>query len=123
MSPATTPPYCYAPLTSCDWHPTFAEPLRLTELQAAELGWKPDGVADRMGRHDPGRPVRGDGARSFLVEDFALLRSAGRPGLSQSLTYLLVASIVSHGRLGAQEQAAFAQGNALLFLLGALGAA
>ena len=40
---------------------------------------------------------------------------------SQSLTYLLVASIVSHGRLGAQEQAAFAQGNALLFLLGALG--
>ena len=27
---------------------------------------------------------------------------------SQSLTYLLVASIVSHGRLGAQEQAAFA---------------
>ena len=40
---------------------------------------------------------------------------------SQSLTYLLVASIVSHGRLGAQEQAAFAQGNALLFLFGALG--
>ena len=40
---------------------------------------------------------------------------------SQSLTHLLVASIVSHSRLGAQELAAFAQGNALLFLLGALG--
>ena len=40
---------------------------------------------------------------------------------SQSLTYLLVASIVSHGRLGAQEQGAFAQGQSLLFLLGALG--
>ncbi|MGI5867907.1 MAG: hypothetical protein ACOX9C_00485 [Kiritimatiellia bacterium] len=40
---------------------------------------------------------------------------------SQSLTHLLVASVVSHGPLGAQEQAAFAQGNSLLFLLGALG--
>ena len=40
---------------------------------------------------------------------------------SQSLTYPLVASIISHGRLGTLEFAAFAQGQALMFLLGALG--
>ena len=41
--------------------------------------------------------------------------------LSQSLTYPLVASIVTHGRLGADEYAAFAQGQSLMFVLGALG--
>ena len=40
---------------------------------------------------------------------------------SQSLTYPLVASIISHGRLGTLEFAAFAQGQALMFLLGAIG--
>ncbi len=41
--------------------------------------------------------------------------------LSQSLTYPLVASIVSHGRFGSIELAAFAQGQALLFVFGAIG--
>ncbi len=41
--------------------------------------------------------------------------------LSQSLTYPLVASIVSHGKFGSTELAAFAQGQALMFVLGAIG--
>ena len=41
--------------------------------------------------------------------------------LSQSLTYPLVASIVSHGRLGTDELAAFSQGQSLLSLMGAIG--
>ena len=41
--------------------------------------------------------------------------------LSQSLTYPLVASIVSHGRFGAHELAAFAQGQSLMFVMGAVG--
>ncbi len=41
--------------------------------------------------------------------------------LSQSLTYPLVASIVSHGRFGSIELAAFAQGQALMFVFGAIG--
>lgn len=41
--------------------------------------------------------------------------------LSQSLTYPLVASIVSHGRFGSTELAAFAQGQALMFVFGAIG--
>lgn len=38
------------------------------------------------------------------------------PALSQSLTYPLVASIVSHGWFGAHERAAFAQGRSLMFV-------
>lgn len=41
--------------------------------------------------------------------------------LSQSLTYPLVASIVSHGHLGSDELAAFSQGQSLLSLMGAIG--
>lgn len=41
--------------------------------------------------------------------------------LSQSLTYPLVASIVSHGRFGSHELAAFAQGQSLMFVMGAVG--
>ncbi len=41
--------------------------------------------------------------------------------LSQSLTYPLVASIVSHGKFGSTELAAFAQGQALMFVFGAIG--
>lgn len=41
--------------------------------------------------------------------------------VSQSLTYPLVASIVSHGANGVVDLAAFAQGQAVMFLIGALG--
>jgi hypothetical protein len=40
---------------------------------------------------------------------------------SQSLTYPLVASIVSHGQNGVVDLAAFAQGQAVMFMIGALG--
>ncbi len=40
---------------------------------------------------------------------------------SQSLTYPLVASIVSHGGHGVVDLAAFAQGQSVMFLIGALG--
>ena len=40
---------------------------------------------------------------------------------SQSLTYPLVASIVSYGRNGVVDLAAFAQGQAVMFMIGALG--
>lgn len=40
---------------------------------------------------------------------------------SQSLTYPLVASIVSHGKNGVVDLAAFAQGQAVMFMIGALG--
>lgn len=41
--------------------------------------------------------------------------------LSQSLTHPLVASIVSHGKFGSTELAAFAQGHTLMFVFGAIG--
>ena len=41
--------------------------------------------------------------------------------VSQSLTYPLVAAIVSHGEHGVVELAAFAQGQAVMFVIGALG--
>ncbi|MDX9868200.1 MAG: hypothetical protein RBT78_09770 [Kiritimatiellia bacterium] len=41
--------------------------------------------------------------------------------VSQSLTYPLVASIVSHGEHGVVDLAAFAQGQAVMFVIGALG--
>lgn len=40
---------------------------------------------------------------------------------SQSLTYPLVAAIVSHGKNGVVDLAAFAQGQAVMFVIGALG--
>ncbi len=40
---------------------------------------------------------------------------------SQSLTYPLVASIVSHGSNGVQELAAFAQGQIMMFVIGSFG--
>ncbi len=40
---------------------------------------------------------------------------------SQSLTYPLVAAIVSHGKNGVVDLAAFAQGQAVMFMIGALG--
>lgn len=40
---------------------------------------------------------------------------------SQSLTYPLVAAIVSHGKHGVVDLAAFAQGQAVMFMIGALG--
>ena len=40
---------------------------------------------------------------------------------SQSLSFLLVASIVSHGALREQELAAYAQGQSILWILGAIG--
>jgi hypothetical protein len=41
--------------------------------------------------------------------------------VSQSLTYPLVAAIVSHGKNGVIDLAAFAQGQAVMFVIGALG--
>ena len=41
--------------------------------------------------------------------------------VSQSLTYPLVASIVSHGDHGVRDLAAFAQGQALMFVISACG--
>ena len=41
--------------------------------------------------------------------------------VSQSLTYPLVAAIVSHGKNGVVDLAAFAQGQAVMFVIGALG--
>lgn len=84
--------------------------------------WKPVGVAGRMCGMNPDVDAMADPAQSPSF--WRILRfyvPLAIQGFSQSMTYLLVASIVSHGRLGAQEQAAFAQGNALTFLLGALG--
>lgn len=43
-------------------------------------------------------------------------------GISMSLTYPLVASVVSHGRLGPSEYAAYAQGQTIMFLVGSVGA-
>lgn len=40
---------------------------------------------------------------------------------SQSLTYPLVATIVSHGPNGVTDYAAFAQGQIVMFMIGALG--
>ena len=40
---------------------------------------------------------------------------------SQSLSFLLVASIVSHGALREQELAAYAQGQSIIWILGAIG--
>ena len=40
---------------------------------------------------------------------------------SQSLSFLLVASIVAHGHLREQELAAYAQGQSIIWILGAIG--
>ncbi len=42
-------------------------------------------------------------------------------GASMSLTYPLVGSVVSHGRLGPDEYAVFAQAQAIMFLVGSVG--
>lgn len=42
-------------------------------------------------------------------------------GASMSLTYPLVGSVVSHGRLGPDEYAVFAQSQAVMFLVGSIG--
>lgn len=62
---------------------------------------------DRHGGFTPARATR------FYVP---LLMQA----FSQSLTYPLVASIVSHGRLGVNELTAFAQGQSVMFMIGSL---
>ena len=62
---------------------------------------------DRMGGFTPMRATR------FFVP---LLLQA----FSQCLTYPLVAAIVSHGELGVKGYAAFAQGQTVMFLIGAL---
>ena len=59
-------------------------------------------------------------------EDYTPLRAAKFyipllvQAFSQSLTYPLVASIVSHGENGVVDLAAFAQGQAVMFMIGAL---
>ena len=63
---------------------------------------------DRMGGFTPARATR------FFVP---LLLQA----FSQCLTYPLVAAIVSHGELGVKGYAAFAQGQTVMFMIGALG--
>ena len=63
---------------------------------------------DRMGGFTPARATR------FFVP---LLLQA----FSQCLTYPLVAAIVSHGELGVKGFAAFAQGQTVMFVIGALG--
>ena len=63
---------------------------------------------DRFGGYTPGRATR------FYVP---LLVQA----FSQCLTYPLVAAIVSHGPLGVDTLTAFAQGQTIMFLIGAIG--
>ena len=63
---------------------------------------------DRFGGYTPGRATR------FYVP---LLIQA----FSQCLTYPLVAAIVSHGPLGVDTLTAFAQGQTVMFLIGAIG--
>ncbi|MBR1588429.1 MAG: hypothetical protein IJ658_08915 [Kiritimatiellae bacterium] len=63
---------------------------------------------DRFGGYTPGRATR------FYVP---LLVQA----FSQCLTYPLVAAIVSHGPLGVDTLTAFAQGQTVMFLIGAIG--
>ena len=63
---------------------------------------------DRFGGYTPGRATR------FYVP---LLVQA----FSQCLTYPLVAAIVSHGSLGVDSLTAFAQGQTVMFLIGAIG--
>ncbi len=63
---------------------------------------------DRYGGYTPRR------ATKFYIP---LLLQA----FSQSLTYPLVAAIVSHGKLGVDTLAAFAQGQTVMFMMGALG--
>ena len=63
---------------------------------------------DRMGGFTPKR------ATKFFVPLFL-------QAFSQCLTYPLVAAIVSHGALGVKGYAAFAQGQTVMFLIGALG--
>ena len=63
---------------------------------------------DRYGGYTPGRATR------FYVP---LLIQA----FSQSLTYPLVAAIVSHGPSGVSTLTAFAQGQIVMFLIGAIG--
>ena len=63
---------------------------------------------DRMGGFTPARATR------FFVP---LLLQA----FSQCLTYPLVAAIVSHGALGVKGYAAFAQGQTVMFVIGAFG--
>jgi len=63
---------------------------------------------DRYGGYTPGRATR------FYIP---LLLQA----FSQSLTYPLVASIVAHGEYGVKTLTAFAQGQTVMFMIGALG--
>ena len=63
---------------------------------------------DRMGGFTPKRATR------FFVPLFL-------QAFSQCLTYPLVAAIVSHGVQGVKGYAAFAQGQTVMFLIGALG--
>ena len=59
--------------------------------------------------------------RDFLRQALRFYIPLAIQSTAQSLTYPLVASIVSHGPLGSTEYGAFAQGQILLFLFGAIG--
>jgi hypothetical protein len=69
--------------------------------------------------HPPARPVPRSDYTPWRAAKFyiPLLIQA----FSQSLTYPLVAVVVSHGHNGVVDLAAFAQGLALMFMIGALG--
>ena len=63
---------------------------------------------DRYGGYTPGRATR------FYIPLFL-------QAFAQSLTYPLVAAIVSHGRYGDETYAAYALGQNVMFMIGALG--
>lgn len=71
-------------------------------------------AAESGNRTGPGGMARQRRMFSFFVP--LALQSA-----SQSVSYLLVASIVAHGALREQELAAFSQGQAVMWVIGAIG--
>ena len=59
--------------------------------------------------------------RKTLVELLKFYIPLGVQGISMSLTYPLVGSVVSHGRFGAEEYSVFAQAQSVMFLVASVG--
>ena len=59
--------------------------------------------------------------RKALAEFLTFYIPLAVQGISMSLTYPLVGSIVSHGRFGAEEYSVFAQAQTVMFLVASVG--